>query len=198
MKSETPSLQELLASTARGDHSAFEQVYQRTHAHLFGLAFRMLKREQAAEDVLQEAFVSIWKNAASYRSNVGGQELQPMTWLIAIVRNKALDTLRSPSWRKEVELGDPGEPQHDDSPHAEHGASPLELFAQAGRALQIQDCLGSLDGTHRQSIALAFYQGLSHGEIASRMGAPLGSVKAWIRRGLEKLKGCLLGQGVRA
>jgi len=192
------SLQELLAQTARGDHTAFATVYERTHAHLFGVALRMLGREHAAEDVLQEAFVSVWKSAAQYRSTIGGQEVQPMTWLIAIVRNKALDALRSRARRSETdlppELGDDG----DETSLQSAGASSLELLSEAARALQIEGCLGGLDGSHRQSLALAYYQGLSHTEVAAQMGAPLGSVKAWIRRGLEKLKACLAAQGLTA
>ena len=198
MQSDGPTLQELLAQTARGDHAAFASVYERTHAHLFGVALRMLGREHAAEDVLQEAFVSVWKSAALYRPAIGGQEVQPMTWLIAIVRNKALDALRSRTRRAETEL-----PQEMDGDEGEAslqaaGASSLDLLSQATRALRIEGCLGGLDGSHRQSLALAYYQGLSHSEVAAQMGAPLGSVKAWIRRGLEKLKACLAAQGLAA
>lgn len=198
MDSDSLRLQQLLARTAQGDHAAFAMVYERTHAHLFGLAFRMLGREHAAEDVLQEAFVSVWKSAALYRPNVGGQDLQPMTWLIAIVRNKALDALRSRSRRMETALPDEVDADNDESGLAAQGAgpSPLELLSQASRDLQIDACLGGLDGSHRQSLALAYYQGLSHSEVAAQMGAPLGSVKAWIRRGLEKLKACLQARGV--
>jgi RNA polymerase sigma-70 factor, ECF subfamily len=197
MKPDSTSLQDLLAQAARGDHAAFAAVYERTHAHLFGLALRMLGREQAAEDVLQEAFVSIWKSAAQYRPVIGGQEVQPMTWLIAIVRNQALDALRSRARLKETEL--PGDAQDGESaPLQGAGPSALELLSQASRALQIEGCLNGLDGSHRQSLALAYYQGLSHSEVAEQMGAPLGSVKAWIRRGLEKLKACLAAQGVTA
>jgi RNA polymerase sigma-70 factor (ECF subfamily) len=194
MSGAAPSLQDLLAQTAHGDHAAFEEVYRRTHAHLFGLALRMLGREQAAEDVLQEAFVSIWKSASLYRTQVEGQEIQPMTWLIAIVRNKALDALRARTRRRESEL--PDDPEDDEGAFAGAAApSAMELFAQATRALKLEACLGELDGSHRQSLALAYYQGLSHSEVASQMGAPLGSVKAWIRRGLDKLKACLMAAG---
>ncbi|TWO68889.1 sigma-70 family RNA polymerase sigma factor [Caenimonas sedimenti] len=196
MSGDPTNLQTLLAQTARGDHRAFEEVYRRTHAHLFGLALRMLGREQAAEDVLQEAFVSIWKSASLYRTQVEGQEIQPMTWLIAIVRNKALDALRARTRRRESELPEPGEADEDEGAFGGDAApSALELFAQATRALRLEDCLSELDGSHRQSLALAYYQGLSHSEVASQMGAPLGSVKAWIRRGLDKLKSCLQAAG---
>jgi RNA polymerase sigma-70 factor (ECF subfamily) len=186
-----PNLQQLLAATARGDHQAFEQVYHRTHAHLFGVALRMLGREQAAEDVLQEAFVSVWRNAGQYRSQVEGQEIQPMTWLIAIVRNRALDTLRSAAWRREAPAREADGDDEGASPRGDATPSALELFARASDALRLQDCLRGLDGTHRQSLALAYYQGLSHREVAAQMRAPLGSVKAWVRRGLEKLRHCL-------
>jgi RNA polymerase sigma-70 factor (ECF subfamily) len=192
---DAPSLQALLAATARGDHAAFEEVYRRTHAHLFGVALRMLGREQPAEDVLQEAFVSVWRNAGQYRAQVEGQEIQPMTWLIAIVRNKALDLLRSAAWRREGPSLQ--EPDDDEGPATGSGApSALELFSRASEALRLESCLQGLDGTHRQSLALAYYQGLSHSEVAAQMGAPLGSVKAWVRRGLEKLKACLGQAGV--
>jgi RNA polymerase sigma-70 factor (ECF subfamily) len=199
MSANSPSLQELLAQTAQGDHAAFAVVYERTHAHLFGLALRMLGREHAAEDVLQEAFVSIWKSASLYRPSIGGAEVQPMTWLIAIVRNKALDALRSRTRQREVELPEEIDAEDGDAQSASQGGggpSALELLAQASRALQIEGCLGGLDGSYRQSLALAYYQGLSHSEVAAQMGAPLGSVKAWIRRGLERLKACLQSQGL--
>jgi RNA polymerase sigma-70 factor (ECF subfamily) len=194
MKPDGLTLQELLAQAARGDHAAFTSVYDRTHAHLFGLALRMLGREQAAEDVLQEAFVSIWKSAAQYRPSIDGHEVQPMTWLIAIVRNKALDALRARARLKETELPDDAREGDGATVHGS-GPSALELLAQASRTLQIEGCLNGLDGSYRQSLALAYYQGLSHSEVAAQMGAPLGSVKAWIRRGLEKLKACLAMQG---
>jgi len=202
------NLQALIYAAAGGDHAAFAQVYQRTHVHLFGVAVRMLGQGQAAEDVLQEAYVSIWKNAGSYRSEVGGQPIQPMTWLIAIVRNKALDALRARARRPESALHDAAElaGSDGDGSDAPPGAasawapapSALHLLEQASQALRIEGCMNALDGSYRQSLALAYYQGLSHSEVAAQMGAPLGSVKAWIRRGLERLKGCLAAQGVGA
>ncbi|MEO7885904.1 MAG: sigma-70 family RNA polymerase sigma factor [Polaromonas sp.] len=194
------SLQALIAAAGRGDHGCFAQIYERTHMHLFGVAVRILGQGQAAEDVLQEAYVSIWKNAAGYRSEVDGQSIQPMTWLIAIVRNKALDAFRARARRKESALPESGDVDEEDTETT--GATPapsaMHLFEQATQALRIEGCMNALEGNHRQSLALAYYQGLSHTEVAAQMGAPLGSVKAWIRRGLEKLKGCLAAQGVVA
>jgi RNA polymerase sigma-70 factor, ECF subfamily len=199
MKSDTLTLEALLGLTAQGDHDCFAQVYARTHTHLFGVAQRILGQGQAAEDALQEAYVSIWKNASSYRVEVDGQTLQAMTWLIAIVRNKALDALRARARRKENELPDEGATELDGM-QSSHEATPsaMQLLESAAQTLQIEGCMRALDGSHRQSLALAYYQGLSHSEIAAQMGAPLGSVKAWIRRGLDKLKVCLSTQGVAA
>ena len=193
------SLQALILGAAQGDHACFAEVYARTHTHLFGVALRILGQGQAAEDVLQEAYVSIWKNAAGYRSEVDGHIIQPMTWLIAIVRNKALDALRSRARRKESALPDSGEVDEEETETTvTPSPSAMQLLEQATQALQIEGCMQALDGSYRQSLALAYYQGLSHTEVAAQMGAPLGSVKAWIRRGLEKLKGCLAAQGVVA
>lgn len=194
---DTRSLETLITAAARGDHACFARIYERTHKHLFGIAVRILGQEQAAEDVLQEAYVSIWKSAGGYRSEVDGQTIQPMTWLIAIVRNKALDAYRSRARRKESGLPESGEVDEEDTHAAANPApSSMQLLEQATQALHIEGCMNALDGSYRQSLALAYYQGLSHTEVAAQMGAPLGSVKAWIRRGLEKLKGCLAARGV--
>jgi len=199
---DTRSLQALIAGAGQGDHGCFADIYERTHTHLFGVAVRILGQGQAAEDVLQEAYVSIWKNAAGYRSEVDGQPIQPMTWLIAIVRNKALDAFRARARRKESGLPNSGEIGELDEEDIESNATPvpsaMQLLEQATQALHVEGCMNALEGSHRQSLALAYYQGLSHTEVAAQMGAPLGSVKAWIRRGLEKLKGCLAAQGVVA
>ena len=193
------SLQALITGAAQGDHACFAGIYERTHTHLFGVAVRILGQGQAAEDVLQEAYVSIWKNAAGYRSEVDGQSIQAMTWLIAIVRNKALDAYRARARRKESELPESGDVDEEDTESSATPAlSAMQLLEQATQALHIEGCMNALDGSYRQSLALAYYQGLSHTEVAAHMGAPLGSVKAWIRRGLEKLKGCLAAQGVVA
>lgn len=200
MKLDTLSLQELIGFAAQGNHGAFAQLYQRTHTHLFGVAVRILGNGQSAEDVLQEAYVSIWKSAGGYRSEVGGQSIQPMTWLIAIVRNKALDALRLRTRRKESELSQDDDLEQDSDAAASAGTNPsaMQLLEQATQALHIEGCMNALEGSYRQSLALAYYQGLSHTEVAAQMGAPLGSVKAWIRRGLDKLKNCLASQGVVA
>jgi RNA polymerase sigma-70 factor, ECF subfamily len=140
--------------------------------------------------------VSVWKSASLYKPEVGGHETQPMTWLIAIMRNKALDALRLRTRLRESEWPEDDEGDAAASGVTAAGASALELFSGAAQALRLDRCFAGLDGTHRQSLALAYYQGLSHSEIAAQMSAPLGSVKAWIRRGLERLKACLAAEGI--
>jgi RNA polymerase sigma-70 factor (ECF subfamily) len=179
------SLQKDLARVALGDRAAFERVYQATSAHLFGVALRILRRREAAEDVLQEAFVSVWHHAGSYQA----ASSQAMTWLISIVRNRALDVVRSASVRHETAMptGDDGEEVEiqDERPGA------LALLMEGAEALAIRGCMEALDAAHRQSLALAYYHGMSHSEVAAHLQAPLGSVKAWVRRGIERLKKCL-------
>ena len=193
------SLQLLIANAARGDHTAFSMVYERTHAHLFGVALRILGEGQAAEDALQEAYVSIWKNAASYKSEIEGQPIQAITWLIAIVRNKALDALRVRNRTRTSSFEDfPNTSPDTLEEHSDQAPSAMQLLERATQAISIEHCLNVLRGSHRQCLALAYYQGMSHTEVAEQMDAPLGSVKAWIRRGLEKLKGCLAAQGLVA
>ena len=181
-------LQADLARVALGDRAAFQRVYQATSAHLFGVAMRMLNRRDLAEDVLQESFVNVWHHAGGYQAAAG----QPMTWLISIVRNKCLDLLRAIGRRPTESLD--ARDDDDDAPArdiADERPSPLQMLGQASEALHIRACMDALDASHRQCLALAYYHGMSHAEVAAHLRAPLGSVKAWVRRGLDKLKACL-------
>lgn len=182
---DSTDLQKNLARVALGDRAAFARVYQSTSAHLFGVALRILNRRDAAEDVLQEAFVNVWHHAGSYRASSG----QPMTWLISIVRNKSLDVVRGASARHETAMPLTAEGEAVDV--ADDRPNPLQLLTQATDALAVRGCMESLDASHRQCLALAYYHGMSHSEVAAHMRAPLGSIKAWVRRGLERLKRCM-------
>jgi len=181
---DSSSLRQDLARTALGDRAAFERVYSATSAHLFGVALRILRRNDLAEEVLQEAFVNVWHHADSYDAAAS----QPMTWLISVVRNKAFDHLRSHA-RHEAERLDAA--LEEDLPDEREG--PLQMLTRATDAMRIRGCLETLQPSYRQSLALAFYHGLSHAEIARQLHAPLGSVKSWVRRGLERIKQCLGG-----
>ena len=178
-------LQKDLARVALGDRSAFARVYQATSAHLFAVALRILNRRDVAEDVLQESFVSVWKHAGGYQASAG----EPMTWLISIVRNKALDVVRSAPVRHETPSKLNADGEAADIP--DERPTPLQLLTQATDSLAIRGCMEALDASHRQCLALAYYHGMSHSQVAAHMRAPLGSVKAWLRRGLERLKACM-------
>jgi RNA polymerase sigma-70 factor (ECF subfamily) len=181
----------LVSRVALQDRAAFERLYHATCAHLLGVALRILSNRERAEEVLQEAFVNVWHGARGYNPSVAA----PMTWLINIVRNKAIDTLRSGASERrstgaledeafEVRAEAAFEPQH-------------MLDASLQRA-HIDACMEALNAQQRQALALAYYKGLVHSEIAAQMGAPLGTAKAWVRRGLDKLKECLGARGVHA
>jgi RNA polymerase sigma-70 factor (ECF subfamily) len=184
-------LARLLAQVALRDRAAFEQVYRATCAHLLGVAFRILNQRERAEEVLQESFMNVWHNAAGFNATIAS----PMTWLINIVRNKAIDSLRSGKSERASTVA------LDDEAYevaADAAQQPQQLLDESLARLKIDACMGELGATQRQALALAYYRGLVHTEIAESLGAPLGTVKAWVRRGLDKLKGCLEAAGVHA
>ena len=184
-------LKELLAACGRRDQAAFARLYDATSPKLFAVAVRMLRREDWAEEVLQDCYVSIWNNAAKYSAALSA----PMTWMTSIVRNRCLDWLRRPNLEIVLEgADDDGEDPLERLASDEPG--PLAALAAAGDAKAIAGCLAALDAKMRQAIVLAFYEGLTHTELAAHMQQPLGTVKTWVRRGLERLKGCLQTAGV--
>jgi RNA polymerase sigma-70 factor (ECF subfamily) len=181
-----PNIDELLARCALRDAQALATLYRHTAGKLYAVALRILRRQDWAEEVLQESFVNIWNHAGEYSA----QKSAPMTWMTAIVRNRALDWLRRPS----LEHG------HEDYDLMLDGvpdpAPALDAALQGRReARALADCLALLGADQRQSIMLAYLHGLSHSEVAAHLRAPLGTVKTWIRRGLERLRGCLEGDG---
>jgi RNA polymerase sigma-70 factor, ECF subfamily len=178
-------LAEQLARVALGDHAALRRVYEMSSSHLFGVALRILGRRDLSEEVMQDAFVNVWNHAGSYRA----AQSQPMTWLISIVRNKALDVVRSAVIRRETEM--PMDEDGEVRDIADERPQALELLTQAAQTMRIRECLAALDASPRQCLALAYYQGMSHAEVAEHMNAPLGTVKTWVRRGMERLKHCL-------
>jgi RNA polymerase sigma-70 factor (ECF subfamily) len=178
-------LQQLLSRVALGDRVAFRRLYDITAPSLLGVALRIVRQRDRAEEVLQDAFVNAWHRAAGYQAALG----QPMTWLTAIVRNRALDELRSGARHGSQSLDDRDSGAVSDI-EDERGDS-LQLLEQAADALAIRGCLDAIDGPQRQCLALVYYHGFSHSEVAGHLGSPIGSVKVWLRRGLHKLKRCL-------
>jgi RNA polymerase sigma-70 factor (ECF subfamily) len=185
-------LADLLSRTAMADQRAFAELYRRTSSHLFGVALRIVREAPTAEEILQEAFVNVWHHAGSYVA----ARSQPLTWLTAVVRNRCLDHVR----RRELDTvamsrsDDDGEDRDLDFPSGD--PSPADLLMAGADAQSVRDCVETLEGGARQAIALAFFQGLTHAELADHLRQPLGTVKSWVRRGLEKLKGCLDRAGV--
>jgi len=185
-------LENLLEACARRDEGAFARLYETTSPKLFGVAVRILRREDWAEEVLQDCYVSIWNNAASYSSALSA----PMTWMTSIVRNRCLDWLRRPKLEVVLERPEGGEDPLEAVPSEDPG--PLESLERSADAKALSECLRRLDAKQRQAIMLAFFEGLTQSEIATRLGEPLGTVKTRARLGLERLRGALRGERVSA
>jgi RNA polymerase sigma factor (sigma-70 family) len=188
-------LSRLLARSGLGDRAAFATLYERTSSHLFAVVLRINRDRAQAEDILQEVYVNVWRAASSFDA----AQSQPLTWLTSIARNRAIDSLRrlqtqpqmraggAPSDGRESEDEDVYETVADDAP------GPLDLLSRAAEARLLGACMDQLSPAQRQSVALAFFQGLSHAEIAAQMRQPLGTIKSWLRRSLAALKSCLQG-----
>ncbi len=174
-------LAKLLSRAGLGDKQAFAELYESTKSKLFAVTLRIVRERHLAEEVLQDSFVNIWNHAADYAT----AKAAPMTWMTAIVRNRSLDLLRRPRLETQDEDDFFTLNLEDDS------LSPQDLLSQSRDKAKVEHCMKDLDGEQLQTISLAFFQGLSHSEVADHLGKPLGTVKTHIRRGLQKLKGCL-------
>ena len=172
---------DLLAAAGRRDQRAFARLYELSSARLFGVALKLLRRRDWAEEVLQEAFISIWQHAGDYNAGLAA----PLTWMTAIVRNRCLDWLRRPKHETTSDDETLFESIPDDA------LGPLERLVQSSVSKSIFSCLQRLAARERQTIALAFLHGLTHAELADHLKEPLGTVKTYVRRGLAQLKDCL-------
>lgn len=190
-QSDPQQLKAWLMAAAKRDATAFRALYDATSSKLFGFALRILHKRELAEEVLQESFVAIWNNAANYQSHLAA----PMTWMATIVRNKAFDHLRRTDAAVEIDAE-----QFDSevmNALQDPQRTPIEALQLSGDAKALAWCMSALEGAHRQVVALAYYHDLSHSEVANQMKLPIGTVKTWIRRSLEKLRVCL-AKGERA
>ncbi|MCU7251188.1 sigma-70 family RNA polymerase sigma factor [Pseudomonas koreensis] len=176
---DTDQLKHLLAQCSLGDRRAFEALYRCVSPRLHGVALRFMGRSDLAEEVLQESFVRIWNNASRYQPHLSA----PMTWMINITRNQAIDQLRKYRERQLSDLD--AQMLVDESPSAH------DQLISAHEASTLNRCLDRLEGMQRQSITIAYFEGFSCSELAEHLSAPLGSVKSWIRRGMEHLRRCL-------
>ncbi|HEB66843.1 MAG TPA: sigma-70 family RNA polymerase sigma factor [Gammaproteobacteria bacterium] len=166
-------LTRLLSDIATGDREAFARLYRLTSPNLYAVALRILKDESRAQDCLQDTYLKIWQQTAAY----DGGKAAVMTWLSVIVRHRALDMLR----RRHEHHGEAVEP---DTLPSWPEVDPVDRMA-------LEKCLRILDDRQRECLVLAYHEGLTHPELAARLALPLGTVKTWIRRGLEKLRQCL-------
>lgn len=172
-------IEELIARTSLGDREAFSRLYDATSAKLFGICLRVLKNRSEAEDALQDVYVRIWQKSGSYAAN----GYSPMTWLITLTRNLAIDRLRA---RKSApaETDDPGSVP-DSRPTPEAAA------VAASEQRQLNACLDELDGGRAEAVKGAYLEGYSYKELAAQHAVPLNTMRTWLRRSLLKLKECL-------
>lgn len=173
-------LTEALVRTGAEDRDAFRTVYDLTAAKLFGICLRICGDRQAAEDVLHDVYLLIWRRAGAFEPG----RSSPITWLATIARNRAIDWRRAQGSRPTAPLTEaPDLP--DPAPLASEG------LAAAGESRRLHDCLRALEERQRAAIRTAFFDGVTYAELAARQGVPLGTAKSWIRRGLAALKRCL-------
>jgi RNA polymerase sigma-70 factor, ECF subfamily len=165
------------AARDEGSAEAFRRLYELSAAALLGAALRVLGRRELAEEALHDAFTRIWHSAAGFDPLAA----RPIAWMVAIARNRALDLRASHAVSNTDPLEDVDSVMGDSDTR-----DPVEIR-------RLRDCLGRLEAPQRQAIVLAYDRGLSHSELAAHLGKPLGTVKAWVRRGLASLRLCLEG-----
>ncbi|MBY8828933.1 sigma-70 family RNA polymerase sigma factor [Hephaestia sp. CMS5P-6] len=169
-----------LVRTGAEDRAAFRDLYDCTSAKLYGICLRICEDRQAAEDVLHEVYLTIWKRAGAYEPG----RASPITWMATIARNRAIDWRRSQQRRPSALLDDLP-PIPDDAPLA----SDMMLAEEISHRLHL--CLDELDRNQKDAIRTAFFDGVTYAELAERRAVPIGTMKSWVRRGLRRLKECL-------
>jgi RNA polymerase sigma-70 factor (ECF subfamily) len=170
----------LMAAVAKGDEAAFERLYAATRAKLYGVVLRILRRSDLADEVIQETYLKIWHNAGSFDPKVA----TPITWMVAIARNRALDLIRKK-----------GETSIEDEPAAMEAAgeepNPLARREMTEELRRLLACLGRLDEDRRRMVLLAYYSGWSRDQLAAQFDAPANTIKTWLRRSLLEIRECL-------
>lgn len=170
----------LLAAIAKGDPAAFERLYGATRAKLFGVALRILRRQDLAEEVIQETYVKIWSSAAQYNPGAAS----PITWMVAIARNRALDLLRK---RTEASLEEEPETMN----VAAENEDPLARRQMTDELKRLLACVGTLEPERQRLILLAYYNGWSREQLAAKFDKPVNTIKTWLRRSLLEIRECL-------
>ena len=173
-----------LAACARGEQQALHRIYQFESRRLLGVALRIVRDRALAEDVLHDAFMNVWTKAASFDATRGSGR----GWIHTLVRNQALSVVRTSGRELSADEEAIEAIEAESIANAAPMAEAFEISADIGR---LDECLHRLDVAKRNSIMLAYLDGCSHSEIAKRLNAPLGSVKAWVKRGLLSLRECM-------
>ena len=171
----------LLAAVAKGDQAAFERLYAATRAKLYGVALRILRRPDLADEVLQESFVKIWSSAAQFDP----ARASPITWMVAIVRNRAIDIVRRKTDASLEEMPEVMEVAAADSP------DPMAARARNEDLQRLLACIGRLDAERRKLVLLAYYNGWSREQLATQFDKPVNTIKTWLRRSLLEIRECL-------
>jgi RNA polymerase sigma-70 factor, ECF subfamily len=169
----------LMLQLLRRDVGAFEELYERHSRIVYSLVLRILRQASTAEEVVQDVFLQLWRNSARYDAN------RPFVpWLLTLARNRALDQLRLKSERQRRR-----EEQTEEFPQIAAAAPEYEkVLDEKRRAERVRSLIGSLPAAQKKAIELAYFEGLSHSEIAASLHEPLGTVKSWIRSALLRLK----------
>lgn len=177
-------LAQLLVAAGRGSEQAFTALHSATRSYLYHVALRVLGRPARAEEVLQDAYLSIWLQAGRFQPEIGSA----MTWLITVVRNQAISALRAQrADQNTLSLSDETKKFDEALIGDEDGADPIHHAFYASAKCRLPRALQSLEPGPRQAIALTFHHGLGHAEISAHMNVPLGTVKSWLRRGITRL-----------
>jgi RNA polymerase sigma-70 factor (ECF subfamily) len=172
-------IETLISSVALGDRKAFNALYDATSAKLLGVCLRILHDRAAAEDAMQDTFIKVWKNADRFAVN----GYSPMTWLITIARNTAIDRLRT------------AKPTADIADYtdiiAANGPTPETQVIATAEARRITKCFAELEPTRSAAIKSAYLDGLPYADLAKKFNVPLNTMRTWLRRGLIALRECL-------
>jgi RNA polymerase sigma-70 factor (ECF subfamily) len=170
----------LLAAVAKGDQAAFQRLYEATRAKLYGVLLRILGKPEAADDVMQETYLKVWKTAGKFDPTIAS----PITWMVAIARNRAIDIVRQK-----------GDVSFEESPEAMNVAAdappPLARREMTEELRRLLSCLGKLDPEKQRIVLLAYYSGWSREQLAKKLDIPVNTIKTWLRRSLLEIRECM-------
>ena len=173
-------LVKLLAAVSQGDRAAFERLYAATRAKLYGVVLRILRRHDLADEVMQETYLKIWSSAGQYNPTLAS----PITWMVTIARNRAIDIVRK---RSEASLEEEPEAME----VAAETPNPLAAREMTEDLKRLLACIGHLEPDRQKLVLLAYYNGLSREQLAARLSTPVNTIKTWLRRALIEIRECL-------